>query len=195
MWEDMLKNKRQTLGDIRAVYEALNDKPRTSTEIAQDMGVSTNTVVQAMRKIMARDYAYPGVRKEIVNITSPGHKYNERIKYAYYIGAPIRKHESILKVRKKKINLSIVRELVDQVLEEYNPTAIRITSFNNRIAPLYTERMKALDWRSRPRNLSAVLGRVLEGKGWVKSQFMESKSDVLLNTPVKVSDFWYTKLR
>ena len=31
------------------------------------MGVSTNTVVQAMRKIMARDYAYPGVRKEIVN--------------------------------------------------------------------------------------------------------------------------------
>ena len=103
--------------------------------------------------------------------------------------------EVVLKKR-GKVNMNLVRESVDEVLSEYdNPTNIRIASFNARVAPIYLAKMKQLNKRFREKDLRNVLGRIIVNKGWVKSSFMESKTDVLLNTPVKVSDYWYTKLR
>ena len=87
MWKDVLKGERLTMGDIRQVYNALDENPRTILEIAEKMGVHSNMVRAAIKKILIRDHLYPGVMKKEVGIQSPGKSF-ERIKYAYYIGEP-----------------------------------------------------------------------------------------------------------
>tara|TARA_R100001443_G_scaffold101183_1_gene108989 strand:- start:245 stop:505 length:261 start_codon:yes stop_codon:yes gene_type:complete len=85
MWENVLKAKRLTMGDIREVYDALSSEPKTLQEIANYMGVHFNRVRTAMKKILIRSEIYPGVQKKEVGIQSPGKSF-ERTKYAYYIG-------------------------------------------------------------------------------------------------------------
>ena len=102
--------------------------------------------------------------------------------------------EVVLK-KKSKVNMNVLRESVDEVLNKYdNPTHIRVASFHDRVFPIYIAKMRQMGSRARKvKSLKSILGRILQTKGWVKSQFMESKSDFLLDTPVKISDYWYTK--
>ena len=85
MWKDVLKGERITMGTIRQVYNALNENPRTIVEISEDMGLHHHTVMYSLKKIMARDHIYPGVRKKVSSVYREG-KPDERIRYAYYIG-------------------------------------------------------------------------------------------------------------
>ena len=85
VWEDVLKGERVTMGTIRRVYDALNQKPRTIVEIAEDMRLHFNTVRAALKKIMAKDHVYPGVRKKVSSVYREG-KPEEYTRYAYYIG-------------------------------------------------------------------------------------------------------------
>ena len=102
--------------------------------------------------------------------------------------------ENILKT-KTKVNMGLLRESADEVLSEYdNPTNIRIASFHARVSPIYLAKLRQVNWRVRKANLKTILGRMLVTRGWVKSSFMESKTDVLLDTPVRVSDYWYIRL-
>ena len=93
------------------------------------------------------------------------------------------------------MDISLLKESIDDVINQYNPTHIRIDSFAKRVVPIFDEKMKTRvhrQWRSRP--LKQTISKVLLNKGWVKSSFMEQKTDVLLNTPLKVSDYWFSYL-
>tara|TARA_R100000152_G_C6730851_1_gene155552 strand:+ start:103 stop:369 length:267 start_codon:yes stop_codon:yes gene_type:complete len=85
MWKDVLKGERLTMGAIRQVYNALDENPRTIKEISEDIGVHFNTVMHALKKIMAREHIYPGVRKKVSSIYREG-KPEGYTRYAYYIG-------------------------------------------------------------------------------------------------------------
>ena len=94
----------------------------------------------------------------------------------------------------KAVNMPLLREVIDEILEEFNPTHFTSSSITERVKEKYQARLTPRE-RTQKAILTSIVPKILNNKGWVKSSFMEQRvDDLAIVRRGDVSDYYWFKV-
>jgi len=96
--------------------------------------------------------------------------------------------QNIMK-RKSRTNLPILRESLDEILEEFNPTTFTLIAIVPEVTNRYLDKMQ----KKKSGDLSGTISKMLETRGWVQSSFRETKTDDILRRG-NISGYFWSKV-
>tara|TARA_R100001015_G_C4509411_1_gene81541 strand:+ start:201 stop:578 length:378 start_codon:yes stop_codon:yes gene_type:complete len=83
----------------------------------------------------------------------------------------------------------MLRESLDEILEEFNPTHFTTHSITVEVTNRYLEKIN----RKLSGDLSSIISRMLATRGWIKSSFRETKTDDILRRG-EISDYFWSRV-
>ncbi len=92
-------------------------------------------------------------------------------------------------IKRSKTNLPMLRESLDEILEEFNPTHFTTHSITVEVTNRYLEKIN----RKLSGDLSSIISRMLATRGWIKSSFRETKTDDILRRG-EISDYFWSRV-